>query len=433
MTRGGRDLFLATQAEPGERLRYNCAFPIQLAPGRAALFAGLELVGGRSLDYAAGVDLIPFDCLDDISTACAIAISRNERRVNPHNGEPVVMQKFPMLGGFVPLDARLSSGESHPHAGTGFGVTVTHGVPVRVLEAGHGYDGRWVHDRDVWRQFELCQLAYDGELVRVTRVEHFGFKDLLPGVTLFNRGMANAVADGEDLLFGMQGSEGALEDRQWATHVPSGVVRWRRGPDGAWRPVAYVPVTGDIHAFEPSLVRDVDGALLFTARQTGPEITEKFTVFVWRSQDKGASWELVLERQRVRAESPVTINRAADGTVFIAANLLTCALSCGSALGYWREILTLWPLTEDRRDLGTPHLVRCGSLEWGPAGSDRGWNIDHAKAHVVQLADGEWHALICYRVMDRGETSLGLPPTPHTGCYVDEVLSAGPTAPPWDF
>jgi hypothetical protein len=42
---------------------------------------------------------------------------------------------------------------------------------------------------------------------------------------------------------------------------------------------------------EPSLVRDVDGSLLFSARSAGEA---HFDVAVWRSADNGETWELII-------------------------------------------------------------------------------------------------------------------------------------------
>ena len=82
--------------------------------------------------------------------------------------------------------------------------------------------------------------------------------------------MTNAIPDGDDFLVGMTG--GKIDAATLKTQGPevataggAGVMRWKR-EGNIWRATAYVPVTGVDGAFEPSLIRDVDGTLLFCGR-----------------------------------------------------------------------------------------------------------------------------------------------------------------------
>ena len=50
----------------------------------------------------------------------------------------------------------------------------------------------------------------------------------------------------------------------------------------------------------------------------------------------------------------------------------------------------------------------------------------------LRPGDGRWHGILTYRVMDTGELA-GAAPAPHTGLYVEEVISRGPEAPVWRF
>jgi len=399
------------------------------------LAVGREEVGGKTADFAAGVELIVFDDHEEIDPSDSLVLTDNETLNNPLSGEPALMQKFPATGGFVPLGAKRPDGSDHPHAGTGFLVLIKHGVPPRALSGDvNGYDGSWVLDADILRQIEVHQLSFDGERITVTATDTFGFKELLPGHTIFNRGLGPAVADDDDLLLLMQGGDASLDDRRWATDVGSGCMRWTHGEDGRWLPRDYNDILGDISGYEASMVRKDDGSLLATARQTGRDIPEKFSHFLWQSVDNGRRWKLVFERNRARAETPITLGKAGDGTVFFAGNILTGAFVGDSALGYWREISAIWPVRDDCLNTENPLIHRCASFEWGPPPSDRGWNVDHLIPNQVHLADGKWHTLITYRGMDRAESSRGSQPTEHTGLYIDEVLSAGPVGlPPWNF
>ena len=102
----------------------------------------------------------------------------------------------------------------------------------------------------------------------------------------------------------------------WEEPYFSGLTRWRRGPRG-WRPIDFVPVT-DVPAGEPSVVRDVDGTLLFTARTTQPK--NLYDALFWRSRDNGKTWERFLtvpicaSRARCRWRWPATARRILPAT-----------------------------------------------------------------------------------------------------------------------
>jgi hypothetical protein len=124
----------------------------------------------------------------------------------------------------------------------------------------------------------------------------------------------------------------------------------------------------------------------------------------------------------IRGQAPVTLNQAVDGTPYLV----------GNRLGHERDWLVIWPLNADRTGLEGPISVRNALEEFGPPPSGKVWFMDHANASVVRLGDGRWRNLLSYRIMDRGEHA-GKPPAPQTGCYVEEVVSSGPTVAPWRF
>lgn len=429
---------MSPHSTPERQLRYSTSKLLQIAPRKALLVVGREEIGGQTLDFAAGVELILVDDHEHIDPVGGMVLTDNEMVENPLTNEAVLMQKFPATGGFIPLGHKSADGVAHPHAGTGFLVLVKHGVPMHVLRGEfngpNGFDGSWVHDRNLLRQFEVHQIKFDGQRLAVTHSNTFGFKEFLSGHTLFNRGFGAAIPDDDDLLFSMQGGDANLDDRQWATTVGAGAMRWRRGEDGCWRPIDFHPILGDVTGYETSMVRDVDGTLFATARETGKDVPDKFKLLLWRSTDGGRTWELVLERHRARAESPVSLGQAEDGTMFFVGNMLTAPFAGRGTLGYWRDLSAIWPLHADRHHIGIPYIHRCATLEWGPPQSDRGWSVDHLISNRVQLADGQWRTLLCYRAMDRGETAYGSAPTKHTGQYIDEIFSGGPAIdPPWRF
>lgn len=424
-------------SEEGKRLRYNVAHPLQISPYKAILIVGLELVGGLALDYTAGADGIIFDDIDQIDEANSFPISRNHTQINPLNGEQCVMMKFPMAAGFVPLGAQSSSGKPHPFAGTGFALSFSHAIPSN-LDPASGFKGGWASGKDVYRVWELSQFKYDGDRFEIVSVKTLGAKEVFPGFTLVNKGFNCAIADGDDLLMAVQGVFGEFDETRMCgfAELPSGVMRWRCD-NNEWTPVQYSNVTAPLTAFEGTLIRDVDGSLLFTARETGKSNLEKFDVFIWRSVDGGENWKLLFHIPKIRAESPITINMRPDGAPFVAGNLLTGTLdpnTSGTGFGYKREILCLWDLTENRDGLKSPYIHRFARMEFGVPPTRDGWRIDHPVSNMVRLSDGKWRTLLTYRVMATSETNSDLQPTRSTGCYVEAFFAEdSPKTTPWNF
>ena len=216
-------------------------------------------------------------------------------------------------------------------------------------------------------------------------------------------------------------------------------MRWQRKSE-RWVPVSFVRITDLDGSFEPSLIRDTDGSLLFCARVGRDELgRRRLESRVWSSSDGGDSWEQTLFVSGAVGGSPITLNQAADGIPYIAANLYEVLLhpigerfrpqkddrgiAYASPVG--REKLCLWPLNQDRDGLETPILVRDSVAEFGLAPSGDTWNIDHPSAMTVQLSDRDWHNVIAMRICDHAEVREGVDPAPQTGCYLEEILFPG--------
>ncbi len=433
MTLGPADVTIPPTQPEGDTWRYGLGFPFQVAAGKVGLFAGLR--GKRGHDFEVGTDVILFSDLSQISAEGAIPISRNHDEKNPNSspaGAPSIMVKYPVQGGFVPAEAKLEDGSPHPHAGTGFGLCQAIA---------------WTADQEsvflgneMYAYLEVYQLAYDDEGgFRMIGEERIPYGELLEGAVLSNPGLTNAIADGEDLLYTMGGG---IEDGRG-----SGLTRWRR-LDGKWRPVSWVPVTEPDGSFEPSVIRDLDGSLLFCARGGRDELgRRRLQSRVWRSQDGGESWSKIIHVEGAVGGCPITLNQAADGTPYIAANLNEVTLHPLSesarpkkddrgivyAAAAGREKLCFWPLNEARDALETPILVRDCVAEFGLAPSGDFWAVDHPSAMTVLLGDGQWHNVIGMRICDTAEVRNGADPVPQTGFYVEEVLSPGKPIPLWKF
>ena len=412
ITKGSVDLAIPPGTPPDEIWRYGLGFPFQVAPGMAGLFVNIRKDGAGSIDFEIGTDVILFDDLANISADNAIEVSRYERGTHEGLGETVT-RKGPVIGGFVPLGAKQPDGSDHPHAGTGFGMcwAIVHQLDQH---------GRFGYLDIIERYDELFQFAYDGRDFKILKKERVKTDTLLTGWNLLGNFITNAIPDGQDFLHVIATKIGDI--------VVSGVTRWKYGENG-WRPVSFVPVTGNEATWtEPSLIRDVDGSLLLSARSfcnSSHDAPAAFDIAVWRSTDNGQTWQQIIYRKKCRSASPVSIDQAADGTPFIAANF--------PPLMRRRDILCYWPLNADRTDLGELTIARDARGEFGPAPSGSWWRIDHPTSAIVQLADGAWHSLLVYRIVDNGEIEGDAGPTPQTGCYIEEVFSRGEPIPTWRF
>ncbi len=427
VTAGAADLATPLDSTEKAPLAYGLGFPFQVAPTQAAIFCNVRVEGVDQWDFENGTDVIIFDDLAAISAKNAVAISRNEHPTGA-DGKPRIVLKFPMIGGFVPLGARRADGTAHPHAGTGFGLC-------QALEFPADGQGHFSWETKFSHRCEVHQFTYDGKRFGAVRTAS-GLEPSHPtvgGWQISAPGITNAVPDGDDLLLAVAAGDDAGQ--------VSGVVRW--ACQGAtWRPVAFSPVTPPGTGWsEPSLVRDRDGGLLFSARGSGGDRLSQVQVWrkhgegpqwrlvvstpdvrVWHKQAEGPEWGLALSVPNAHNPGPLSIGCAADATPYIAAN----------QPGSGRQTMCLWPLNAGRMDLERPLTVRAAREAFGPAPAGGAWMVDHPSGAVLRLADGRWHGVIAYRVLGNAE-HRGAPPAAQSGCYVEEVLSSGPVVPPWRF
>jgi acetyl esterase/lipase len=419
--------FYAVATQPAkEEWAYQIARAFQLSATNIGLLLNIRRCHVNTVDTEVGNDLVILDRLDSVTPKVMVPLNRSEVGTHPRTGEQLLMCRYPLAGGFVPLGACLADGTPHPHAGTGFGMSHIIGFPVDAVGK-IVVHGEW-QIKDKYSAVELQQYRYDGTTFIVEHTERILFDKLLAGWQFTSMPLGNCLADGSDLLGGLVGKP-VGSDRP----TGSGLARWQRR-DGRWGLTSFVPVTGADKSYEPSLVRDGDGSLLFAVRGGQPGPNEN-AVMVWRSTDNGTVWEKVIHVPKVRAGTPVTINQGLDGTPYIAANpdRATDTLGRRSPSIEMRETLLLWPLSKDRRHLLEPLLARDCNADFGKPPHGSIWRADHPVGLNVRLADGQWHHLLTYRGLEQNECTRGAPATQYTGTYVEEVLTPGPALPAWRF
>ncbi|MEO8659151.1 MAG: hypothetical protein ABI693_11815, partial [Bryobacteraceae bacterium] len=301
---------------PEGTLRYALAFPFQADSRTMGVMVMRMTEETPNYGFLDGSDVVLID--DFQKPGRTFAASRNETT------DGRLFMKSPMLGGFVPRGALRADATPHPHAGTGFGIGQAHWFP---------FPDRRFSWRDPARQDmnEVYQLSYDGQSFKAVRndVRAQNGDDPLrigkSGWTVLVSGIKNAIPDGHDLLLS------ALAAREDRSAVAVGVIRWAR-QSGFWKPIDFDPVVttpGPVPKgpnpmercpwMEPSVDRDADGRLLFSARGMDVPKGPGYTLRLWRTDGQGG-WRQLLDEPKARLNSPVTVNVAPNGSAYIVSN-----------------------------------------------------------------------------------------------------------------
>lgn len=401
VTHGPPDRTTPAATFDGRPGAYGIGTVYQLSADTAALFLNVRLIGERSGDFEDGTDAIPFRRLEEAGTVDPVVLSRNELDAPGDDGQRLVV-KFPVIGGFVPRGARRADGSPFPGAGHGFGIAQALSFPY----AGGGlvtWKGNFV------RYLEVHDLTYDGESLH-TEAQLIRQDDLLKTAdgrwSITVPGLMPAIPDGDDLLFACsaRGPDGGF----------TGVSRWRF-ENGRWRPVSFEPVG---RGSEPSLVRDATGRLVFSRR--GPNRSDALELWCRTDTD---SWRRSLAIPRKRTPSPVSVCAAADGSVFL----------CANVAGTNRDSLMAWLLNASLDGIAGERLVRDCTAEFGMAPDNTYWACDHPTGATIRLADGRWHNLLLYRLLAFPRGGRAEPIVPQTGCCVEDIVHTQTIIPAWTF
>ena len=383
-------------------LVYQLAVPFQVSPGAGALSVNLRQAACGTVDFEGGANLVLLG--PGLAPIAHVPVTRTTVEPHPRTGKPTHMVRFPMIPGFVP------AGEG-PNGGTGFAIGQVIGYPA---ESPVRFSGE-IPAEDRYHALELVQLSWqDGEL-RASQPERIGDGDLIRGWDFQSQSIGPALPDGDGFLMGFTARN---EDGQPGT----GVMRWG-WEGGAWRPLSFTPVSGDIETFEPSIIRDVDGTLLLTARGRGDHAE---TLRVWESTDGGASWQLTLNVHQLLAATPVSINMGPGGQPYIAGNPKRELDSLGRSSHSieMREKLWIWPLAADRQSLLEPIEMHDLADAFGPAPNGSIWRADHPLGATLQLGDDKPRHWLFYRVLEQNECISDAPVTHRTGTFAQEILSS---------
>jgi hypothetical protein len=453
-------------------LRYGITHFFQVSPTQIALLANLRVTNMPVVDHEDGWDVFILDDIEKFTPTLAQPGLRNHTQNHPVTGEPYDMVHHLPIGGFVPLGALLPDGSPHPHAGTGFAMAVIkahpsdHKNPVPPVDR-HGDMG----------YLSLLQLRFDphSQKLLITSQERIAPDTFFPGWIMGWRGLSPAIPDGADLLCAHNAGQVDSSVETYfqklkasglkplaGTNGPLGacnaaaISRWQFGPKG-WRPVSMrrIPEPGPDMGFEPTLIRDADGSLLCSIRGKGANVPpgerdatgmqnsyESFRVY--RSSDNGLTWHSHLAIHGVRAASPVTINKLADGSLYIFANptypIMKDSKGRTIPLVMHRQKLWAWPLSADRKSVGSPLCIFDAIERFGPPRPldthccDNHWYLDHPLAMPCRLADGNWHNLLAFRIADGATNTGGALAPPQAGtCLMELPTPSQPTPAPWRF
>jgi hypothetical protein len=384
---------------------YELGRCLQLDRDHCLIVASMDEQGGG--DLCVGNDCFVIQKLSDLVAEKAIPLNRSEvNHVSGAGAEKRFLAKYPALGTFVPLGARLPNGKSHPAAGTGllFSGTSTFRAD------------KTTQDEKSKRSVEVIQLRWDGSTLQIT--SHELVTRMLDLELSGSIPLANCSQD-DGLLFSL----GTVAD---------GVIVYRFDWNGqAWAPTRHGKRFAKTVTEGETSLRQQGNKFYLQTRCHGADGN------LYQSKD-GLEYEFVATLD-THAGSPKVLNQGLDGSLYVA---------CNYSPGWVRNPLEAVPWEEDH--FGKPFVLYDQDGVRGDRGNSKPF-VDHAIASNVYL-EGRWRHLILYRVCDLMERSLHgfqlkqgigdvvygkgkgpIPRRPWSGMYAIELEYEHVTAPPYKF
>ena len=421
---------------------YQLGKLFQLTENKAGVILNIRCSGVRAFDIEVGSDIMLFDDINDPASAEHIILERSKYDINPLTGKKILVSRYPKAINFIPAGAKLADGTPHPAAGTGFLTGQVIGFPPENIHQSNPFIG--IKPEDLFYAIEFVPCSYkDGKLIFGKR-ELKTIDKILPGYFVGGGRMGGLVSDGADMLIPFSISKANPTGKMYGC----GFVRFSF-INNEWKAVNCKIIVEDLTKFrghvnvfgnytEPSMVRAKDGSLLFTCREVGegafgPQEAER--LLVWRSADNGKNWQQIIEVPNFQPLVPRSINRAANGELYIATNGYCTTNSKGEKYAsiVLRETLFIHPLKEDFSGVYQQISVRDGNRDFGKPTWGSFWRLDHPQGEVIRLKDGKLHTLLAYRVLEHNECDHNAALTPWTGCYIDEIITEGDQIPVWKF
>ena len=370
---GPQNAFIRVYPEVPD-LQYGVGYMFQVAPRTSVLTLNIRKYGQDHWDYEYGNDAMTFRSVTTFSAPKAL--TRTQASSDADGGIQVAIS-YPTQPGFS-VEQR-----------TGF---LIHQVVVR-----HTLNGTPAVT-DPWEaSFHLLQTAYNADEGFVVTEDQPWDRVVTQPWQIASRGVSAGIPDGQDILVPVVAN----------TTPASGVSRWRR-MGKRWLPVGFTPVSG---GYEPSLVRDVDGCLVYSARGSG---NEGHVIRVLRSCRAEGPWSAKAFVDGVRNDGPVSVNPGPRG-IYVATN----PYGANGATG--RGILSRWHLNAERTGLGPQMDVINARTAWGAPPVGLGWFVDHPIGTALELSDGKVHFMMAFRSMAFSTVGGGNEiNTSHTGLNICE-------------
>ena len=178
------------------RVAYAVARCFQLDHRHILIAAGMEEQGGD--DLCVGNHGFIVQSIDQIKDCLPVELNWPDPDYKlKHSPGSAYLAKYPLTGGFVPLDATLADGRAHPAAGTGLFVSTCLTFS----------SDRTYADRNSEMTMEFIHVAWDGQ--QLSMIEH-ELIDTINSYVLRGDSLSTWVLDGQSFLAPFSTEQGTV-------------------------------------------------------------------------------------------------------------------------------------------------------------------------------------------------------------------------------